>query len=270
MLIVIECWQTTFTLLYERPVAPLLLRQPPNMLTAPNNEWHSEKLDLQSILKAHLFGEMTPETAVDANRVPLKHEGILLLGTFATNDRTRGLAIVSVDGVPHVLLVGDKINDSLLLYVYTDRVILNRRGNFGALVLSTSQADTKQSLENSEVDANTATPALKNLGEAVIARACIDDVSGSVQGFYIEPNRVRRAFYDFGLRPEDLVIAVNGMILIDQNLAHSEALIGEMLTARQAVITIVRLHGEPRDIALDVSSWEPPAPSTTLANDIRH
>jgi hypothetical protein len=84
------------------------------------------------------------------------------------------------------------------------------------------------------------------------------------------PNRVRRAFYDFGLRPEDLVIAVNGRILIDQNRAHSEALVDEMLTARQAIITIVRFHSEPRDIALDGSSWDPPAPSPTLANDIRH
>ena len=62
------------------------------------------------------------------------------------------------------------------------------------------------------------------------------------------------------------MIAVNGMTVVDQNLTEGQLLIDEMLAARQSVITIVRSQVEPRDIALDVSSWEPPAPSTALAN----
>jgi general secretion pathway protein C len=252
-----------------RPVASLS-RPIASIVIAPTRQ--SKKVDLQSILNAHLFGTIAIPTIADDDRVPSQHEGMVLVGTIATDGRTHGLAIVSVGGIAHVLAVGDSINDSVLQYVYTTHIILNRRGDFEALVLplSTTRSNATQSLTSAVDDVNPDPQTLKKLGDVILARAHIDDISGGVQGFYIEPNRVRSAFYDFGLRPGDLVIAVNGVTLIDHNRAHSESLIDELRAARQAVVTIAQRDSNSRDIVLDVSSWDPPTPTVVLANDMRH
>ena len=222
----------------------------------------------------HPFGAIANKEIHEPKiQVPLN---LRLLGTVATEDRTHGIAIILADGSAKVFNVGDEMNDASLQYVYSDRVILNRRGSFETLMLSLAPTNSG-SMDRSLLDITTDSSSdikpqkLRNLGDAIKARASLDDLSGNVLGFMIEPSQVRRAFYDFGLRPRDLVTAVDGMTLIDQGRAHSQVILDEMLTASQAVITIVRLHGEPRDIALDISSWEPPtSPAILLEDNVRY
>lgn len=269
VLIARECWQTIFKSGYERSGASLSLPSTRGILTGPDKSL--VKSDIQSIVKAHPFGGEPRKIVTDTNRLPLQSEDVLLRGTIATDDRAHGIAIVVVGGVTRVLNVGDIIKDSSLQYVYTNHVILNRRGQAFVLFLSPSQTSVPQSDRDAEGDVGIATQGLRNIGDIVIARASTND-AGAVQGFYIEPSPTSRAFYDFGLHPEDFVIAVNGVTVMDPNRAHSEALMEEMRAAKQAVITVVRPHEDPLDIALDISSWEPPTPAAQglMALDIRH
>ncbi len=96
---------------------------------------------------------------------------------------------------------------------------------------------------------------MRDLAEAITAKAAIDDESKKLRGFIIQPNKISGAFWDFGLRPGDLVIAVNGTTVVDQDLATSQKIVDSMLRSHQASITIARSAEAPQDIALDIGQF---------------
>jgi general secretion pathway protein C len=178
----------------------------------------------------------------------------MLLGTVATESPTHGIAIISADGAAKIYKVGDEVNGASLHSVYLDRVILNRSGNFETLALPLLASGERPLPKSVDDAAQPVEPRnLRDLGEVISAKACIDDESEKLRGFTIQPTKVRRAFYDFGLRPRDLVTAVNGTMVVDQDRSHSQEIVDAMLRSGQAIITIVRRNGEPQDIALDIA-----------------
>ncbi len=80
----------------------------------------------------------------------------------------------------------------------------------------------------------------------ISSKASIDDKSEKLRAFTIQPTKGRRAFYDLGLRPRDLVTAVNGTTVVDQDRAHSQEIVDAMLRAGPAIITIIRRNGQPQ------------------------
>jgi type II secretion system protein C len=217
------------------------------------NEHHrSARLDVQAILTANLFG-VTENAVPSSEPAPLKMDNLLLQGTVTTGAPTQGIAIISDAGAAKVLQVGDEIGGATLRSVYLDHVNLNYGGQWVTLALPLLRSSIKRSTagdEGSPISDDDSAQGINDLGEAISARASVDNVSQQLRGFIIKPSKVRRAFFSFGLHEQDLVISVNGAMVADEDKERSQKLLDAMLNSSQAVITVMRA-GVPRDIVLD-------------------
>jgi type II secretion system protein C len=203
-------------------------------------------------LKAHLFG-VAENTAPGSEPTLLKMDNLLLQGTVTTEAPTRGIAIISDAGAAKVLQVGDEIGGATLRSVYWNHVNLNYGGQWVTLALPLLRSSSKRSTagdEGASISEDDSTQGISDLGEAISARASVDDVSQQLHGFVIKPSKVRRAFFSFGLHEQDLVISIDGAMVANEDKERSQKILDAMLNSSQAVITVMRA-GVPRDIVLD-------------------
>lgn len=95
-------------------------------------------VDLPAIVAAHLFGVAgaTPGST-DPNAVAATQMNLVLVGTIAESDPTRGWAIIGTSAADaKVYAVGKTVSGGTKLHeVYPDRVILDRGGRLEALML---------------------------------------------------------------------------------------------------------------------------------------
>jgi type II secretion system protein C len=238
-----------------RVVRALLSKQP---LVEPyrleKKQQGETRIDVQTIVRAHLFGisdKIFPESKAASTTI----DNFLLQGTVTTESPTRGVAILSKAGAVKVLMVGDEIGGGTLRAVYVDHVNLNYEGKLISVALPLRQGTVKQS--TAAIDAfslldDESPQGIVVLGDAIRASASIDEVSNHLRGFLIEPSKVRRVFYHFGLRDKDLVISINGASVVDEDSARSQQVLDTMLHSSQSVITVVRA-GASQEIVLDAA-----------------
>ena len=243
-LIIAECW---------RDVLSLTSVQPPLVVDRMNEHHRSAQLYERAILTAHLFG-VAENTIPVSEPTPLKMDNLLLEGTVATQSPSRGIAIISDAGAAKVLQVGDEIGGATLRSVYLDHVNLNYGREWVTLALPLLRSSIKRSTagdEGSPISDDDSAQGISDLGEAISARASVDNVSQQLRGFIIKPSNVRHAFFSLGLHEQDLVISVNGATVADEDRERSQKILDSMLNSSQAVITVMRA-GVPRDFILEI------------------
>lgn len=253
-LIVAECYRGVLSLLGGQP-----------LFEANRSYEHhgSGQIDVQAIVRAHLFG-MAENAAPGSEPIPSTIDNLLLQGTITTEAPARGIAIIADAGAAKVLKIGDEIGGALLRAVYLDHVIMNYRGQLVSVALPHRHSSVKRSVsddDESPIIDDDSSQGISALGEAIRASASIDDVSHRLLGFLIEPSQVRRAFFSFGLREQDLVVSVNGAMVANEDKERSQKILDAMLSSSQGVITVMRA-GVPRDIALDIALAGSRIPST--------
>jgi type II secretion system protein C len=243
-LIVAECYRGVLSLLSGQPLFE----------ANRSNEHHgSGQIDVQAIVRAHLFG--MAENAAGSEPIRSTIDNLLLQGTVTTEAPTRGIAIISDAGAAKVLKVGDEIAGATLRSVYLDHINLNYGGQWVTLTLPLRQSSVKRSTSVEDVSPlidDDSPQGISDLGDAIRASAAIDNESHQLRGFLIEPSNVRRAFFRFGLHEQDLVISVNGAPVAGENAERSQRILEAMLNSSQSVITVMRA-GVPQDIVLDVA-----------------
>jgi general secretion pathway protein C len=214
-------------------------------------------INVQSVANAHLFGIAAPDPSTqDPNNAPPTTANLVLAGTIATQDPTHGVAIISDGGPSKVYSVGDNLSGFRLHSVYLDHVILDRGGSLETLSLP-------RQLPASHVAAVRpgAQPAVENLKRMVaqdpnilaqIMRAVpsYDSAAGKLRGFRIYPGKNRSAFNNLGLRPGDLVTAINGTPLDDPQ--RGQEIMNTVETADRATVTIER-GGQAQDLTLNIA-----------------
>jgi len=224
----------------------------------------SAQIDFPSIANAHLFGEAGAEpvnTAIDAPETQLN---LQLRGTIAAGDETMAHAIIADgDGKDKVFFINDTLPGGAVLHeVYTDRVILNRGGVLEALRLPrVSKALGRQPLPSAAPafdDQNSAPPADAMQQMMQGNPASFTDIlrpqpympNGELKGYRVYPGRDRRRFAALGLRPGDLVTAINGQAL--DNLQSGMEVFRNLGNAAQIAVTIER-NGAPMTLTLDTN-----------------
>jgi len=224
----------------------------------------SVKIDFPSIANAHLFGEAGAEpvnTAIDAPETQLN---LQLRGTIAAGDQTMAHAIIADgDGEDKVFFINDTLPGGAVLHeVYTDRVILNRGGVLEALRLPrVSKALGNQPMPSPMPDFVNENPAAE--ADAMQQMMQADPASftdilrpqpympnGELKGYRVYPGRDRRRFAALGLRPGDLVTAINGQAL--DNLQSGMEVFRNLGNAAQIAVTIER-NGSPMTLTLDTN-----------------
>jgi general secretion pathway protein C len=258
-LIAVELARIAISLLGATPV-----RSPQPVLTNVAVHDHNAGLDVQSLVSAHLFGVAVADpTAQDPANAPQSTANLVLAGTIATSDPKRGVAIISDSGPSKVYMVGDKLGGASLHSVYLDHVILDRGGTLETLLLPRLLGPGMRAppvTRRPGADPHTAA-AVDNIRRMVQQDPGIldqvmrtvpsyDSAAGKLRGFRAYPGRNRQIFNRLGLKPGDLVTAINGTALDDPQ--HSQDVFNTIQTSDRVTVTIERA-GQKQDISLNIA-----------------
>jgi general secretion pathway protein C len=237
----------------------------PISTNVPSRSPHSG-VNAQSIVADHLFGVAVAEAKVqDPANAPPSSANLMLAGTIATQDPKRGVAIVSDGGAPSkVYSVGDNVAGASLHSVYLDHVILDRNGLLETLTLPRLMPPARAPLQRRSgtvgSDPRTAV-AVENIRHLVQQDPSIldqvmrtvpsyDSAGGKLRGFRAYPGRNRQIFNKLGLKPGDLVTAINGTTLDDPQ--RSQEVFNTIQSSDRVTVTIER-GGQKQDITLNIA-----------------
>ncbi|MDE2450496.1 MAG: type II secretion system protein GspC [Gammaproteobacteria bacterium] len=236
----------------------------PGMIAAASRVQRAP-LDIAAITNTHLFGQ-APVAAGNGGNAPQTSMPLVLTGVMAANDPRDGLAILGPSvAATKVYAVGDDIPGGARLHsVFADHVLLERNGNLEALALPRQLAGNTPP---PSLSAAPTAPVIDRMRELVSRDpGIIADImrpepvfaGGKQQGFRVYPGRDREAFIRLGLRPGDLVTAIDGTPLDDP--ARGEQILGTLGTSSEAHVTILR-NGQQQDLTLDLAAVEQEAES---------
>jgi|HubBroStandDraft_3_1064219.scaffolds.fasta_scaffold150840_2 type II secretion system protein C len=215
-----------------------------------------EGANVKEIVAAHLFGVATVDRgALDAQE-PVPSTGPLVLaGTIATGDPNDGMAIIGgEDAGSKVYAVGQSVGGALLHAVYLDHVLLNRDGILESLSLRKLLAAAKvpprlpprpvavaaAAEDTASSDAPRALSDLVRLTPTLWNGAPGYRVTGGVDNHSLQAS---------GLRPGDVMTAINGAPLLDSDSAQRSL---DQLKSGHAMVTVMR-RGRPANIDVDFS-----------------
>jgi general secretion pathway protein C len=221
-------------------------------------------LDVQSVVSAHLFGVAAPDPSTqDPANAPQSTANLVLAGTIATQDPKHGVAIISDGGPSKVYSVGDNVGGASLHSVYLDHVILDRNGQLETLLLPRQLGSGMRGppvVRRAGGDPRTVA-AVDNIRRLVQQDPSLldqvmrtvpsyDNAAGRLRGFRAYPGRNRQIFNKLGLRPGDLVTAINGTPLDDPQ--RSQDVFNTIQTSDHATVTIER-GGQKQEITLNIA-----------------
>jgi general secretion pathway protein C len=213
-------------------------------------------VDLPSILRSNLFGQAAAQGGADA---PLTSMALVLSGTIADVDEKRGFAILGPSAAAmKVYSVGNTLPGGARLHaVLVDRVLLDRGGTIESLLLpkragagpaTVTAMGAPSSLGAAERVQQLVRVNPSIVGEILRPQVVIAD--GKQRGFRVYPGPNSEAFGRLGLRPGDLVIAINGSSLDDP--ARSTEIFNSLGSVAEARITVVR-NGSQQDLLLNLA-----------------
>jgi general secretion pathway protein C len=259
-LIAVELARIAITLLGGGPVKS---PQPELSNIAPRGAPHAG-LDIQSVVSAHLFGVAVADpSAQDPANAPQSTANLVLAGTIATQDPKRGVAIISDGGPSKVYSVGDNVGGASLHSVYLDHVILDRAGALETLLLPRLLGPGMRGrpiVRRGGGDPRTAA-AVDNIRHLVQQDPGIldqvmrtvpsyDSAAGKLRGFRAYPGRNRQIFNKLGLKPGDLVTAINGTALDDPQ--RSQEVFNTIQTSDHVTVDVER-GGQKQQITLNIA-----------------
>ena len=221
-------------------------------------------VDVQSVVSAHLFGTAVVDPSTqDPADAPLSSANLVLAGTIATRDPKRGIAIISDGGPAKVFSVGDNVNGATLHSVYLDHVILDRAGALETLLLPRLLAASRPApVARRAGGADPRTVAAVDnirrlvqqdpniLDQVMRTVASYDNAAGKLRGFRAYPGRNRAIFNKLGLKPGDLVTAINGQALDDPQ--RSQEVFNTIQTSDHVTVTLER-GGQKQDLTLNIA-----------------
>jgi len=237
----------------------------PGMIAAASRAQRAP-VDIAAITNTHLFGVAPAAAGGNGANAPQTNMPLVLTGVIAANDPRGGLAILGPSiAATKVYAVGDNIAGGARLHaVYSDHVLLDRGGVIEALALPRQLAGSAP--PPSVYAAPTQAP-MQRMRELVSRDpGIIGDImrpepvfaGGKQQGFRVYPGRDREAFVRLGLRPGDLVTAIDGTPLDDP--ARGEQILSTLGSSSEAHVTVLR-NGQQQDLTLDLAAVEQEAES---------
>lgn len=243
-----------------RPIPP-----PPVTLTGSN------AVDLAAISNASLFGlyqAPTGPAVADLASAPDTQLSLTLLGILANrrNPEASRALIGAQGGDERPYSIGDDVARGVVLQaIFADRVILARGSQLETLRLDKEgingasllpQSFTPEPADSSAADAAASLAAIRSKLLADPSKVTdfirVQPVTGStgMTGYRIYPGRDRTIFTAAGLRPGDIVTAVNGVQLNDP--ARSLQLLSDLSQNSQLNLTVDR-GGVPQNFNISLS-----------------
>jgi general secretion pathway protein C len=230
---------------------------PPSAATAP-----LPQLDIGGLVNAHLFGNAAAPASGDAANAPPSSMPLVLAGVLATEDPTQGMAIIGESAqAAKVVAVGQQVPGGAQLHsVYSDRAIIDRGGTLESVYLPRRTGGPVAMATPppvSPADGNEA--ALDRMRKLVsddpglisqVMRPQPVFAGGEMKGFRVYPGANRQAFARMGLRPGDMVTAINGTPLNDKDRAQE--IFSTLASSTEARVTITR-NGRQQELVLNIA-----------------
>jgi general secretion pathway protein C len=233
----------------------------PAATQVPVQPAQTARLNVPDIANGCVFGcpKVQEQTAQDARptNIPL-----VLTGVIAVEDPRNGLAIIGENPqAGKVYAVGDSVPGGVKLHsVYNDRVILDRNGTLESLALPRQNNGSLPTAPPSAAAVlPTENPIAERMRQLVSSEpGIISDImrpqpvfaQGKQRGYRVYPGRNRQAFVRLGLRPGDLVTAINGTPLDDPS--RGQEIFATIGTSSEAHVTVVR-NGQAKDVTLNMA-----------------
>ncbi|MES1925485.1 type II secretion system protein GspC [Salinisphaera sp. T31B1] len=237
-------------------------------VTGADSQSTDQSVDVDTIASAHLFGEQTvTDVAAEQREIlnaPETRLDLTLTGIVSETGGRRSRALIKTGrNKQDNFGVGGEISDGVKLHaIYADRVILDRSGRFETLTLeSVKQAKTLTGVTrtprgnqtvSSELAGDLGDVRRKILANPATAQRYIrlqpERQNGNLVGYRIYPGADRGLFEKAGLKPGELVTAVNGQSL--DNPAASLKLLGNLAQASSASVTLER-DGQQRTVTVN-------------------
>ncbi len=233
----------------------------PPAATGPTNNLpfgpHSRnpQLLLATVVNAHLFGS-APVAVNGGGSAPPTTLPLILTGVIADPaEPYRGQAIIGPSAAAARLYsVGAAISGGAHLHaVYADRVLLERNGALETLMLPrTPLAGASYTPPPAAGNDSLLQGRNASLLEGLL-RVQPVFAQGKLAGYRIFPGGSQgvHAFQQLGLRPGDLVVAINGTNLDDPS--HALDVLQTLSSSGSAQVTVSR-NGTPLEVNLDLSS----------------
>jgi general secretion pathway protein C len=212
-------------------------------------------VDVPSILRANLFGEARARS--DGSNAPATSLAMVLTGIISTSDPGSGYAFIGPSSTAVKLyIVGATLSGGARLHaVYSDRVLLDRGGTLESLMLQKRAPGTGpppplpvQAGANVERMQQLVRENPGIVGEIMRPQAVLAD--GRQRGYRVYPGPNAQAFSRLGLRPGDLVTAINGTTLDDPS--RGGEIFGTLGSVAEARVTIVR-NGSQQELLLNLA-----------------
>jgi len=228
--------------------------------TTQNGGGFKRSVNVALISNAHLFGQPPVERVAQTDgNAPITSLPLVLTGIISADDPQNGLAILGQTAQnAKVFAVGDNVPGGAKLHaVYNDKVIIDRGGVLETLMLPRQVAlgappPTAAALPTESPVADrmrkliTEQPSLL----ADVMRPQPVFANGKQTGYRVYPGRNRSAFGRLGLKPGDLVTAINGTPLDDPE--HGQEIFRTLGSSPEAHVTVTR-GGQQQDLTLNLA-----------------
>ena len=240
--------------------------------TGPSVASPRHSVNVFAITNAHLYGAApVVANAQDPSNAPRSSLPLVLTGIISADDPQNGLAILGqTAATAKVFAVGDNVPGGAKLHsVYSDRVVIDRGGILETLVLPRQVAPGGP--PPSAAVLNTESPVADRMRKLITEQpSLMADVmrpqpvfaNGKQTGYRVYPGRNRQAFVRLGLRPGDLVTAINGTPLDDPE--HGQEIFRTLGSSPEAHVTVTR-NGQQQDLVLNLAQVTQEAESIAAA-----
>ncbi|HEX6638119.1 MAG TPA: type II secretion system protein GspC [Steroidobacteraceae bacterium] len=231
---------------------------PPPATTLPL----APRLDIGGLINAHLFGDAALQATADAADAPPSSMPLVLTGVFATENPKEGMAIIGESAqAAKFVTVGQQVAGGAQLHsVYNDRAIIDRGGVLESVYLPKAQGGQvamappppQAPSGGNEAMVERMRQMVANdpgfLGQLMRPQAVF--AGGKMRGFRVYPGSNRQAFARMGLRPGDLVTAINGTPLDDKDRAQE--IFNTLSSSTDARVSLTR-NGRQQELVLNLA-----------------
>lgn len=237
---------------------------PPQRTGAARLAQSATTADYGKIVDSHLFGTASDSSAapvvVETENAPDTRLNLKLRAAVAATDSEVAHAIIADgSGDEKVYFLKSSIPGGATLHrVQADRVILNRGGVLETLRLPREFEGSPVPVTRRGSSAGSAAAAGGNVQQLIANNAAtFSEIirpqpfmpNGQLKGYRVFPGRNRQQFIALGLRPGDLVTAINGVAL--NNPAQGMEIFRSLGESSQVNVTIERA-GQEQQLSLDV------------------
>ncbi|MDM4770156.1 type II secretion system protein GspC [Solimonas sp. SE-A11] len=228
-------------------------RPAPAAPAQPGPQASAGPFNVERLIGASLFGSFqSAPGSTDLNNAPDTRLDLTLLGILADRGEQVSRALIaSGSGDEKPYAVGDDIARGVTLEaIFPDRVILMRNGKAETLRLNKDQPSSAMASagpsDSTAVDSATAAN-LASARDQILQdpsraseyiRVQPASVNGQLRGYRVYPGRERELFNNAGLRPGDVVTAVNGIEL--DNAQKALQMLNDLSRASNFVLTVDR------------------------------